>query len=261
MTIFQSIILGIIEGITEFIPVSSTAHLLIASEWLGIASSDFLKTFTISIQVGAILSVAVLYIKTIFKNKEIILKMIAGFIPTALIALSLYYFIRNLFMENMIIIASALILGGIALIILENYFIKRDIVLVTDLKNISYRQAFLIGIFQSLAIIPGVSRSAATIMGGLSLGLSRQTIVEFSFLLAVPVMLAATAFDLYQTPISFSNQQWTVWIIGFVVSFVVAIIGIKFLLKFIKNNNFKIFGWYRIIIGSLVLLKLLFPLF
>ncbi len=254
MTIFQSIILGIIEGITEFIPVSSTAHLLIASDWLGIESDDFLKTFTISIQVGAILSVAVLYIKTILKNRDIILKMIAGFIPTAIIALSLYYFIRNLFMENMIIIASALILGGIALIVLENYFIKRDIVLVTNLKNVSYRQAFLIGIFQALAIIPGVSRSAATIMGGLSLGLSRQTIVEFSFLLAMPTMLAATVFDLYQSPIIFSNDQWTVWIIGFVVSFVVAIIGIKFLLKYIKNNNFKIFAWYRILIGSLVLL-------
>ncbi len=258
MTIIQSIILGIIEGITEFIPVSSTAHLLIAADWLKIDSTDFLKTFTISIQVGAILSVAVLYIKTIIKDWSLILKMAAGFIPTAIIALSLYYLIRNLFMENMYIIASALILGGIALIGLENYFIKRDKPLVTDLKGLSYRQAFLIGLFQSLAIIPGVSRSAATIMGGLSLGLSRKTIVEFSFILAMPVMLAATAFDLYKTPIIFNQQEWLVWTIGFVVSFITAIIGIKFLLKFIKNNNFKVFGWYRIFIGLIVIIWQLF---
>ncbi len=255
MSIFQSIILGIIEGITEFIPVSSTAHLLIASDWLGIESDDFLKTFTISIQVGAILSVAVLYIKTILKNPKIILKMLFAFLPTAVIALSLYSLIRSLFMENMIIIASALIIGGIALIVLENVFAKLN-TKETKLSDVSYKQAFLIGIFQALAIIPGVSRSAATIMGGLSLGLNRKTIVEFSFILAMPTMLAATAFDLYQSPISFTNEQWIAWIIGFVVSFITAIIGIKFLLKFIKNNNFKIFGWYRIIIGSLVLLWL-----
>jgi undecaprenyl-diphosphatase len=254
MTILQSIILGVIEGITEFIPVSSTAHLLIWANWLKIENSDFLKTFTISIQVGAILSVAVLYIKTIINNRAIVLKMVAGTIPTAIIALSLYYFIRNLFMENIYIIASALILGGIALIFLENYFIQRKEKLPTSLKDINYRQAFLIGIFQSLAIVPGVSRSAATIMGGLYLGLNRQTIVEFSFILAMPIMLAATAFDLWKTPIIFNNQEWLVWSIGFIVSFIVAIIGIKFLLKFIKNNNFKIFGWYRIFFGLIVLL-------
>ncbi len=255
MTILQSIILGIIQGITEFIPISSTAHLLISSKLLGILNDDFLKTFTISIQVGSILSVAVLYIKKILKNPNIILKMIVAFIPTAIIALSLYTLVKSLFMESLLIIASALIIGGIIIIILENIFINlnnNDI----KLSDISYKQAFFIGIFQAIAIIPGVSRSAATIMGGLSLGLNRKTIVEFSFLLAMPTMLAATVFDLYQTPISFTNEQWTVWIIGFIISFIVAIVAIKFLLSYIKNNNFKIFGWYRIIIGSLILLWL-----
>lgn len=254
MTILQSIILGIVEGITEFIPVSSTAHILILSDWLGIESSDFLKTFTISIQVGAILSVAVLYFRIIYKNPKLILKMLAGFIPTAIIALSLYAFIRDLFMENMFIIASALILGGIALILFENHFEKKEVDKKQTINNVSYKQASLIGIFQSLAIIPGVSRSAATIMGGLNLGLSRKTIVEFSFILAMPTMIAATVFDLYKTPIEFSSQEWLVWAIGFFVSFIVAIIGIKFLLKYIKNNNFKIFAWYRILIGTIVII-------
>lgn len=256
MSILQSIILGIIQGITEFIPISSTAHLLITSNWLNIESNDFLKTFTISIHLGSILSIAVLYIKKIWENPSIILKMLTAFVPTAIIALSLYSLVRSLFMENLFIIAGALIIGGIAIIILENIFKKLDTI-ETKLTNISYKQAFFIGIFQAIAIIPGVSRSAATIMGGLSLGLNRKTIIEFSFLLAMPTMLAATAFDLYQTPITFTNEQWTVWIVGFVVSFIAAIVAIKFLLSYIKNNNFKIFGWYRIIFGSLVILWLL----
>ncbi|MDD3939260.1 MAG: undecaprenyl-diphosphatase UppP [Patescibacteria group bacterium] len=256
MTIFQSIILGLIEGLTEFLPISSTAHLIIASTWLKIPESEFLKNFLISIQLGAILSVAVLYFKTLIKSPRLILKIAAAFIPTSIIGLASYKLVKNLFMESLFIIAIALIVGGVILIILEKRFSlknKEKNEAEHELTTISYRQSALIGIFQALAVIPGVSRSAATIMGGLSLGISRKNIVEFSFLLALPTMAAATGYDLYKSPPAFSPEEITVWIIGLIVSFVTAILGIKFFLKFIKKNNFISFGWYRIIIGLIVL--------
>lgn len=254
MTIFQSIILGIIEGISEFLPISSTAHLIISGKLLNVPSSDFFDSYVISIQLGAILSVIVLYAKLLLKQPRIILKIIAAFIPTAIIGISAYQIIKNYFMESLIIIATTLFLGGIALIILEKYFSKRQKmeergIKEENLEKMSYKKAVLIGLFQSLAVIPGVSRSAATIMGGLSLGISRKNIVEFSFLLALPTMAAATFFDLYKSPMILKEGEITVWIIGFVVSFITAILGIKFLLRYIQKNDFKIFGWYRIIIA------------
>ncbi len=260
MTIIHSIILGLIEGITEFLPISSTAHLIIAAKWLKIPDSSFLTSFLISIQLGAILSVAVLYAKTIIKNPRLILKIAAAFIPTAIIGLAVYKLVKNYLMESLPLIAGALILGGIILIILEKYFFKKsnsgNIIQqpnYLEIDAISYRQATLIGVFQALAVVPGVSRSAATIMGGLSLGVSRKNIVEFSFLLAMPTMLAATALDLYKTPPILNGQEIIVWTIGLAVSFITAIIGIKFFIKFIQKNNFVSFGWYRIIIGFIVL--------
>lgn len=270
MTILQSIILGIVEGLTEFLPVSSTAHLIITSSWLQIEETEFVKNFLISIQLGAILSVAVLYFRTVIKNPKIILKIGAAFVPTAIIGLLAYELIKNVLMESLPIIASALILGGIVLIILEKKFAKTDkekakettanienqkpvIKEEKELKDISYQHAALIGVFQSLAVIPGVSRSAATIMGGLSLGITRKNIVEFSFLLALPTMLAATVFDLYKSPPAFSQEEVLVWIVGIVVSFITAILGIKFFLRFIQKNNFIPFGWYRIILGLVIL--------
>lgn len=261
MTIIQSIILGLIEGLSEFLPISSTAHLIIASSWLGIPESEFLKNFLISIQLGAILSVAVLYFKTVIRNPKIILKIISAFIPTAIIGLLAYSLIKNYLMESLPLIALALIIGGLALIILEKRFKKRednrlikdDSTLNNSLSKISYRQSFLIGLFQSLAVVPGVSRSAATIMGGLSLGINRKNIVEFSFLLALPTMLGATVFDLYKSPPSINQSELFIWLIGFFVSFLTAILGIKFFLKFIQKNNFIPFAWYRIALGLLVL--------
>lgn len=262
MTIIQSIILGVIEGLTEFLPVSSTAHLIITSSLLKIPETDFLKNFLISIQLGAILSVAVLYFKKVIKNPKIILKIICAAIPTGIIGLLAYTLIKDYLMESLPIIASALVLGGVALIVLENKF-KRDALkssedndlIKDDLNSISYKQSFLIGLFQSMAIVPGVSRSAATIMGGLSLGINRKNIVEFSFLLALPTMLGATVLDLYKSSPSFSQSELFVWFIGFFVSFITAIFGIKFFLKFIQKNNFIPFAWYRIALGSLVLIS------
>lgn len=260
MTILQAIILGIVEGIAEFLPISSTAHLLISSELLGVSRESFLETFINSVRLGAILSVAVLYFKLVWNNKKIILKLATAFLPTAVIGLLTHSLISNLFTANQYIyaIATALIVGGILIIILENYFKKRDKKLEDNLHNISYRQAFLIGVFQILAIFPGVSRSASTIMAGLYLGISRKAIVEFSFILAVPVMLAATGFNFYkifvQAGESINSQEWLALSAGFIFAFVTAILGIKLLLGYIKNNNFKIFGWYRILIGSIVII-------
>ena len=264
MTIIHSFILGLIEGITEFLPISSTAHLIIASNWLKIPDSEFLKSFLISIQLGAILSVTVLYAKTIIKNPKLIWKIAAAFIPTAIIGLAAYKLIKNYLMESLPIIAGALIIGGLALIFLEKYFTKKTSTNSVikqpndfELDTITYRQAVIIGSCQALAVIPGVSRSAATIMGGLSLGISRKNIVEFSFLLAMPTMMAATALDLYKNPPTLNQQEIIIWVLGFIVAFITAILGVKFFLRFIQKNNFVPFGWYRIIIGLILITYIL----
>lgn len=260
MTIIQSLILGLIEGLTEFLPISSTAHLIVAANWLKIPESEFLKSFLISIQLGAILSVAVLYAKTIIKNPKLIWKIAAAFIPTAIIGLAAYKLVKNYLMESLPIIAGALIIGGLILIILEKYFSKKSLASTiikqpndSELDAITYRQAAIIGAYQALAVIPGVSRSAATIMGGLSLGISRKNIIEFSFLLAMPTMLAATALDLYKNPPMLNHQEIVVWVLGFVMAFITAILGIKFFLRYIQKNNFVAFGWYRIIVGLIII--------
>jgi len=269
MNIWQSVILGIIEGFTEFLPISSTAHLIISSEFLRIPSSDFLKTFNISIQLGAILAVVLLYWKKVLFSKKIILRIIAAFIPTSIIGFSIYGIAKNYLMDSLILIAITLFLGGIILIIFEKQYKKKnnqiDKIITEDndkeLETMSYKKAIIIGIVQSLAIVPGVSRSAATIIGGLSLGLKRKTIVEFSFLLAIPTMFGATFLDVYKSRESLlllSSNDIVVWIIGFVVSFFTALVGIKFLLKYIKKNDFISFAWYRIGLSLILALFLIF---
>ncbi|HPD08142.1 MAG TPA: undecaprenyl-diphosphate phosphatase, partial [bacterium] len=187
MAWWQALILGATEGITEFLPISSTAHLRLFSEWLGIVNSDFSKSFDIFIQLGAILAVLAVYLKTLYRQPKIILKLIAAFIPTGIIGLLAYPLVKSQFMDSFWLIASALGLGGLFLIWFERYYHKKK-VKSGGLEQISYQQACLIGLCQALAIIPGISRSAATIVGGLALGLKRSTIVEFSFLLALPTM-------------------------------------------------------------------------
>lgn len=269
MTIFHGLILGIIEGLTEFLPISSTAHLILASEWLKIPSTDFLKTFEISIQLGAILAVVILYWKKIWSSWDLIGKIIVAFIPTAIIGLIFYKIVKNYLLNNNYIIASALLIGGLILIGFEKYHSQKitgksltnDGANVDDqIEPISYKQAATIGVFQSLAIIPGVSRAAATIIGGLSLGIKRKEIVEFSFLLAIPTMAAATGLDLLKSRDVLSNlggQDLIIWLIGFIASFITAIIGVRFFIHYVQKNNFIPFGWYRVILGAIVLAWLL----
>jgi len=268
MNIFHSLILGVVEGLTEFLPISSTAHLIVIGDWLRFPVTNFVKTFEISIQLGAILAVIVLFWKRIWKSWNLIGKISAAFIPTAIIGLAFYKIVKTFLMNDIAVIASALLLGGIILILFEKYYSKKYGNLdkpeaeksendhkPEELSAISYSQAVKIGVFQSLAIIPGVSRAGATIIGGLSLGVKRSDIVEFSFLLAIPTMIAATGLDLYKsrsTLILLDGHQILVWLIGFVVSFITAIIGVRFFIHYIQKNNFIPFGWYRIVFSIII---------
>jgi len=243
MNYLDAIILGIIEGITEFLPVSSTGHLILASALLKLSNTEFLKSFEISIQLGAILSVVVLYARTVLKNRELIWKTMIAFIPTCIIGLLFYKIVKHYLLGNQNIVAASLLIGGVFLILFELWQKKKPV----GTSEITYKQAFLVGIFQMISMIPGVSRSAATIIGGMLLGIERKSIVEFSFLLAVPTMAAATALDIFKSGSNFTGNEIRILLTGFVVSFVVALIAVKVFLRFIQNHTFIPFGIYRIV--------------
>ena len=207
MTLLQAIILGVVEGVTEFLPISSTGHLILASRLLGLSQTDFQKSFEIAIQLGAIASVIVLYWRR-FLEPAVVSRVLVAFLPTGLIGFALYRVVKTYLFDSEAVVLWALGLGGVALIVFELLHREGDDA-VPDVASISYSKAFLIGVFQSLSIVPGVSRAGATIVGGLILGLSRSTIVEFSFLLAVPTMLAATGYDLLKNASTFATA--TVW--------------------------------------------------
>jgi undecaprenyl-diphosphatase len=247
MTLLQSIILGIVEGITEFLPISSTGHLILASRLLGLPQTDFQKSFEIAIQLGAIASVIVLYWRKFFEP-AVLGRVIAAFIPTGLIGFALYHVVKTYLFGSDTVVLWALGLGGVALIVFELLHKESDDA-VADVTAIPYSKAVAIGLFQSLSIVPGVSRAGATIVGGLILGLSRSTIVEFSFLLAVPTMLAATGYDLLKNASSFEPQQFGVLAAGFISAFLVALLSIKFLLAYVRTRTFIPFGIYRIAVA------------
>jgi undecaprenyl-diphosphatase len=248
VNLFQALIFGIVEGITEFLPISSTGHLMLTAQVLGLSQTEFLKTFEIVIQFGAILSVIVLYWKTLLVNIEALKRVILAFLPTAVLGLLFYKIIKQFLMASSQVVLWSMFIGGICLIVFELIHSEKDDA-VDDIGAIPYRTAIMIGLFQSIAMIPGVSRSAATIVGGLILGLKRKTIVEFSFLLAVPTMLAATALDLMKNASQFSTAQLNSLSVGFILSFVFAMLSVKFLLNFIKHHSFISFGIYRIILA------------
>lgn len=252
MTTLEAIILGIIEGITEFLPVSSTAHLSLANHALGIVETEFVKSFDIIIQLGAILSVVVLYWRK-FWNVDVLAKLAVAFIPTGVIGLTVYRMVKGYLLGNVPVMVATLMAGGVILILFDRR--RVPIGEEIDFSEITYRRALLIGLFQALAIIPGTSRSAATIIGGSLLGISRRTIVEFSFMLAVPTMLAASLYDLLKSHEAIATNVPAL-AVGFVVSFATAIIAIKGFLAVIKKRSFAAFGVYRIALGLAVLLVL-----
>lgn len=253
MNTIQAIVLAIIEGITEFLPVSSTGHMIIASSFFGIANEDFTKLFTIVIQLGAILSVVILYFKRFFQSIEFYFKLLIAFIPAVVLGLLLSDFIDDL-LENPVTVAISLLLGGLILLKVDDWFNTTSI---ENEKEITYKQAFKIGMYQCLAMIPGVSRSGASIVGGMAEKLSRTSAAEFSFFLAVPTMLGATVkkcYDFYKAGYVLSNDQINYLIIGNIVAFIVALLAIKTFIGFLTKNGFKIFGYYRIIAGIILLI-------
>lgn len=252
MDLIQAIILGIIEGLTEFLPVSSTGHMIITSSLMGIQSDDFVKLFTVAIQLGTILSVVVLYFKRFFKSIQFYLKLFVAFIPAAIFGLLFSDKIDEL-LESPQTVAISLVIGGIFLLVIDKIFNKAK---EDNADNVKYPSAFVIGIFQCIAMIPGVSRSAATIIGGMQQKLTRKAAAEFSFFLAVPTMFAATAkklLDFYQDGHSITPNEMKLLAVGNIVGFVVAIIAIKGFISFVTKRGFFVFGIYRIIVGGIIL--------
>ena len=247
MNLFHAVILGVVEGITEFLPISSTGHLILTVKLLGLTSSEFLKSFEIMIQLGAILAVVMLYWRSLL-NLEVSKRVLVAFLPAAVIGLILYKLIKQFLLGNTQVVLWALFVGGLFLIIFERFHRENE-ASSDELASLPYSKCLFIGLFQCLAMVPGVSRSGATILGGLALGLRRKTVVEFSFLLAVPTMLAATALDLVKNAASFSHDQAAFLLAGGVASFVIAILSIRFLLRFIRFHSFIPFGVYRIAVA------------
>lgn len=259
MTYLYAIILAIIEGVTEYLPVSSTGHMIIASSFMKIASDDFTKLFTIVIQLGAILSVVVLYWKRFFQSFDFYFKLLVAFIPAVVLGLLLNDLIDEL-LESPLTVAISLIIGGFILLKVDDWFKSNeefDKNNPTEHTEISYATALKIGFFQCLAMIPGTSRSGASIVGGMTQKINRKTAAEFSFFLAVPTMFGATAkklYDYYKAGFELSSEQINFLIIGNVIAFIVALIAIKSFIDYLSKKGFKIFGYYRIVLGISLLI-------
>jgi undecaprenyl-diphosphatase len=251
MTYLQAIIIAIVEGITEFLPVSSTGHMIIAQSILGVQSTEFVKAFTVNIQFGAILSVIVLYWKRFFQTWDFYFRLFVACLPL-IIAYLLEKQIDSM-LESVMIVAIALLFGGILLIFVDRWFERPE----NEDTKLTYKKALIIGFFQIISVIPGVSRSAATIVGGMSQKLSRKAAAEFSFFLAVPTMFAASALKLVGNYQLISAENINLLLVGNLVSFIVAIIAIKSFIAFLTRYGFKWFGYYRIAVGLVIIILLL----
>ena len=241
-----------VEGVTEFLPISSTGHLILASKILGVAQTDFVKSFEIFIQLGSIFSVIILYAKKILDNKKLIRPIIISFVPAGVAGFVLYKFIKGLLIGNIWITVAALFIGGVILVSFEKLLPKEKH--DKSIEKMNAKEAMGIGLYQVFSIIPGVSRSAATIIGGQMAGFDKVHAVEFSFLLAIPTILGATLLDMLKVGFSYSTNEWMLLLIGFIGAFVTALIAIKYFIEYIKNHSLKIFGIYRIILALIFLL-------
>jgi undecaprenyl-diphosphatase len=250
VNIIQAIIIAIIEGITEFLPISSTGHMIIAQKLLGVPDDPFVKAYIVNIQFGAILSVVLLYWKRFFQSLDFYFKLFVAFIPAAVFGLLFNDAIESL-LESVQVVAITLLVGGIILLFIDKWLHPKNDVIIT------FPKAFVIGLFQCISMIPGVSRSAATIIGGMTQGLTRKQAAEFSFFLAVPTMFGASVLKLYKgikdTPEIFSGENLKILLVGNVVAFIVAMLAIKFFISFLTKNGFRVFGWYRIALGAILL--------
>ena len=256
MTILETVVIAVVEGITEFLPISSTGHMIITEALLGMNIDEFTKAFTVNIQFGAILSVLVLYWKRFLQSWTFYQKLFVAFLPAAVIGFLANDFIDKL-LENVLVVAITMFVGGVLLLFVDKWFDKG-----TDNQEITYPKALKIGFWQCIAMIPGVSRSAASIIGGMQQKLSRTNAAEFSFFLAVPTMAAASGYKLLKiilepNGISLLKDNLTTLLIGNIVAFIVAMIAIKTFITFLQKHGFKVFGWYRIVVGLILITFLL----
>lgn len=256
MDAIQAIIIAIVEGLTEYLPVSSTGHMILTAHLLHTEPSAFTEAYMINIQFGAILAVVALYYKKFFKSVDFYVKLLAAFIPAAVLGLLLNDYIDEL-LNDVTIVAASLLAGGIVLVFIDSYFERKNPDIKSDEENpVSYKHAFFIGLFQCIAMIPGVSRSAATIIGGMFQGLNRKSAAEFSFFLAVPTMFAASVLKLYKEHDAITSDTIGTLVIGNIIAFVVSILAIKFFINYLSKHGFFVFGYYRIVLGGLILILL-----
>jgi len=252
MSFLDALILAIVEGLTEFLPVSSTGHMIIASSVLGIASDPFTKMFTVAIQLGAILSVLVLYWGRFFQSVDFYFKLLVAFLPAMVLGF-LFNDVIDQLLERVEVVAIMLIIGGMIFLFIDKLFHESE---ESGSNEVSYKTAFNVGLFQTIAMIPGVSRSAATIIGGLTQKLNKKTAAEFSFFLAVPTMLAATLYKLlkfYLGGYTFGSHEISILAFGNIAAFIVAILAIKSFISYLTSHGFKLFGYYRITLGIIIL--------
>lgn len=254
MNYIQSVIIAIIEGLTEFLPISSTGHMILASAAMKIHENEFAKTFEIVIQLGAILAIAIMYMKRFLRGINIYLKLIVAFIPTAIVGFLAYDFIKT-YLFNPMVVSISLIIGGIILIIIDKKVENRKSE-IKEVEDIPYKNAFYIGLIQCLSMIPGTSRAAATIIGGVFNRFDKKQATEFSFLLAVPTMFAAGGYDLLKTPIDFTRGEIIMLISGLFFAFVSAWVAVKIFLRIVEKYGFQYFGYYRIALGIIFLIFL-----
>lgn len=256
MSLLHAIILAIVEGLTEYLPISSTGHLILTSGFLGINENPFVKDYTVIVQFGAILSVVALYWRDLIRSVELYKKLFIAFLPAAMIGFALKHIIEEL-LGSVTVVAFSLLIGGIILVIVEKYFPKhRQTINSTD--DLSFKNSLVIGLSQCAALIPGVSRSASTIIGGLYEKLDRKTAAEFSFLLGVPTLTAATAYKVLKMHIT--TGEIKIIVIGNIISFIVGALTIKTFVRYLSRHDFKVFGYYRIIVGISILALMMFGL-
>ena len=251
MNLFDVLIIGMVEGITEFLPVSSTGHMILTSYLLQLENSEFLKSFEVAIQLGAILAIMFIYYRRLLKGWAIYQRLFVAFLPTALIGFFMYKTIKS-YLFNVTVVSVSLIVGGVVLIILDRWLMRQESQF-EELEEMPLKNAFWIGLIQCFSMVPGTSRAAATIIGGALNGCDKKQATEFSFLLAIPTMLAATAYDLLKTGAHFSSQEYSYLALGAVIAFFSAWLSVKLFLKFVMRFGFAGFGAYRIVVGSLFL--------
>lgn len=260
MELVHSIVLGVVEGITEFLPLSSTAHLIIAAKLLGVPQTEYQKFFEVFIQSGAILAVALMYFRYLLNNTRLVVPIVISFIPTAIVGFILHDIIKGVFFESMGIIAFSFASVGLLFIVTEQLIKNHTLTLQKSINSLAVKDAMIIGLVQSLAVVPGISRAGAVIVAMLFLRYKREDAAIYSFLLAVPTIFAASLYDLYKSKDMLMNPQtdWLGLVVGFAVSFVVAYVAVRWLIGYLRHNTLVLFGYYRILLAIIVVLLFLF---